>query len=206
MQPPKLLKKPAETENPMEDSEYLYTQALGKALVGFAKALELRLGKTQLITVQDILEYSDVDKDEFEFLFKDAYGLLDAMKDSLKNTFTNDIKMLDGLDRSEQLKCIFKRLRKSTPILTSLRLIGDHTIWMDMLRTVFRDWTEDWPKVSPNFWEYIYRCFCCQFSSVLEKWEESGFKDELIPVCVQLVEKWLEMDASLAATLGQLTA
>ncbi len=203
MNPIKSLIKPAEKEeNPMNESEICYEQALGKALVGFAKALELRQGRIFLVTNQDILEYSDVDEKEYDFLFKDAYGLLEAMKEDVYKTFNDEIKLLEGLDRDEQLKCIFKRLRKVSPILTVLRLIGDHTIWTDMLRMVFTRWTADWPSMPSAVWEYMYRSFCCQFGSVLEKWEESGFDVEQIPKCIELIDVWLKADATVATATG----
>lgn len=198
MTPLKSLKKPEKQENPMEDSEYCFTQTLGKALVGFAKALELRQGKLYLVTTQDILEYSDVDLKEFEFLFGDPYGLLEAMRDDVHRTFNEDLKLLNGMNHHDQLICIFKRFRKSTPELTALRILGDHNVWVDDLRAVFTNCTVDWPALAPSALDYIYRCFCCQFELVMEVWEESGFSSEQIEKSVRLIEAWLTVDKFIA--------
>ena len=187
-----------EKKNPMEESEYCYYQSLGRALVGFAKALELRQGHVCAVTNQDILDYADVDEEEFSFLFGSPVGLLDAVQNEIRKIFADADALLEGMNADSMLNSIFQRLKKNSPVLTVLRLTNNHVIWREVLKNTVLRLSVGWPEAGSEAWEYLNQNYCCQFALILEKWEAADFSDAHIDNCVRLAEIWLEVDAMAA--------
>lgn len=94
----KKLQKEKAKFNPMENSEYCYYQSLGSAAMGFEKAINLRQGDITKVTTKDILDYAEIDPDEFEFVFGDPSGLLHDIYEEIQSVFTDAEKMLEGMD------------------------------------------------------------------------------------------------------------
>ena len=103
-----------------------------------------------------------------------------------------------------QLTNIFKRLKKNCPMLRVLRLVNDHNIWHENLRTLVTHLTTDWGPVGTPAWEYLYANFCCQFALILEKWETSDFDDTHLEDCIRLIDVWLSVDGMLGDTVDNL--
>lgn len=201
----KKLKKELQKSNPMEDSEYCYYQTFGKALVGLEKALGIRDGEINKVTTNDILDYAeDVDKEEFEFLFGDPKGLVDDTQKEIEKTFKEADTMLEGLSEEAQLSAIFERFRRNSPMIRVMLLLDKHVFWRGCLKTLAQRLALHWPPAETEAWEYLFTNFCCQFSSVLEKWETSDFSKDHLYDCVRLTQVWLEADGMLGDTVGEL--
>ena len=190
--------KEQETANPMEESEYCYYQSFGKALKGFAKALELRQGRLSSVATADILDYADIDKEEFEFLFGDPIGLLEDIHGEILDIFLQAQQIMAGASTNLLLTSIFKRLRKNTPMLVVLRILNDHNIWRDALKNLAKEIIPSWHDYNSGQWEYIFCNFCCQFAIILEVWEATGFAEDQIDNCVRRLKAWIEADEMVA--------
>ena len=192
------------SKNPMEDSEYCYRQTLGKALVGFAKALELRQGRITSVTNDDIFDYCDVDKDEFNFLFENPPGLYAAVHKEIQTLFSDAVKMLEDMDIDLKLASIFKRLERNSPMATVISLAGDYKIWRDSMKDFVAGIAEGWSLPGTPEWNYLYRNFCCQFALILEKWQSSNYSKDSIPDLVRLTKIWLDADGMIGETAEDL--
>lgn len=197
----KKLKKEKPKSNPMEESEYCYYQSLGRALVGFEKAIILRQGDVARVTTDDILDYADIDPEEFKNVFGDPVGLLNDVHKEIRRLFDEADKMLAGMDDDTALLSIFKRFKRNAPMLRVLFALNDHSIWRSSLRNFLKSLSKDWPPYGSAEWEYLYGNFCCQFVSVLEKWETSDFSETRLSDCVRLVHIWIEADGMLGDTV-----
>ena len=197
----KKLQKEKAKFNPMENSEYCYYQSLGSAAMGFEKAINLRQGDITKVTTKDILDYAEIDPDEFEFVFGDPSGLLHDIYEEIQSVFTDAEKMLEGMDENLQMTNIFKRLRKNAPLLRVLIALCDHSIWRMSLRQIVARLATDWPPDESPEWKYLYENYCCQFASILEKWETSDFAESHVEDCVRLAHIWMEADGMLGDTV-----
>ena len=186
--------------NPMEESEYCYYQTFGRAVMGLEKALELRRGRIDNVTVYDILDNSNVDPDDFAALFKTPRDLLLCIHDEIQAIFSCEEVMLSDMDVKLRIASIFKRLKKICPIIRVLRLLNDHSVWRENLRNFVKSIAADWPQEDTHAWQYLYANFCCQFALILEKWEESDFDDARLNDCIQLIEVWLSADGMIFDT------
>lgn len=191
-------------QNPMEDSDYCYQQTLGKALVGFAKALELRQGRITSVTNEDIFDYCDVDKEEYHFLFETPAGLYAAVQKEIQTLFSDAVKMLEDMDIDLKLASIFKRLERNSPMVTVVSLAGDHKIWRDSMKDFVAGIAEGWSLPDSPEWDYLYRNFCCQFALILEKWRSLNYSEDAIPDLVRLTKIWLDADGMIGETAEDL--
>ena len=185
-------KEDPDQQNPMEQSEYCYYQSFGRALVGFAKAIELRQGRFYDVTAQDILEYADIDKAEFDFLFGNPLRLIGKIEEELHKIFADADTMLAGMEADLMLESIFQRLKNNSPMLTVLRLTNNHVIWREVLKNTVLRLSVGWPEAGSEAWEFMYHCFCCYFALLLEKWETADYSEAYIDVCVKTVTAWLQ--------------
>lgn len=196
--------KKESNKSPMEDSEYCYQQTLGKALVGFAKALELRQGRIFSVANEDIFDYCDVDKDEFNYLFETPVGLYAAVHKEIETLFSDAVKMLEDVGIDLKLASIFQRLQRSFPMMTVISLAGDHKIWHDSMKDFVTGIAEGWSLPGTPEWNYLYRNFCCQFALILEKWKSSNYSKDSIPDLVRLTKIWLDADSMIGETAEDL--
>ena len=189
-------KKEETPENPMEDSEYIFRQQLGKALVAFAKALNLREGQLLDVKKEDILNFTDgeVDKNEYDFMFVGPKDILLYVEEEMERVFADAKTWLSEMETDQKLASVFTRLRNNSPMLTVLRITGNHTIWQKVMREFVAEIAEGWPAPDTPAWDFLYENFYCQFALVLEKWETANFAKEKIPDCVSLLKTWLAVD------------
>ncbi len=188
---PRINKKENPKANPMKQSEYYYYQSMGKALVGLERALELRRGRIEYVTVADILDNCDINPEEFESVFESPKQLLFDIYDEINILLSDPGTLLPNADTNQQLTDVFKRLKKKCPMLRVLRLVNDHYVWRENLKTLAPRIATDWPPVGSPEWDYLYANFCCQFALVLEKWETADFSDDRIKDCVRLIDMWI---------------
>ena len=196
--------KISDKKNPMEDSEYCYYQSFGRAIVGLEKALELRQGRIECVYTEDILEYADIDPDEFDFLFKSPTKLLFDIRKEIHQMMSDAAFVPEGSSREDRLSFAFRFLQKNCPMVRVLQKVNDHHIWRMSLRKIVANTATDWPPVNTPSWEYLYANFCCQFALILEKWETADFSDAHLKDCIRLADVWLSAEGMLGDTVEDL--
>ena len=187
-------------QNPMEQSSYYYYQALGRAIVGLEKALELRQGRIENVYTEDVLAYADIDPEEFKNVFKNPETLLRDVHHEIYEIMSDAANMPKDSNRVDRLTNVFQFLQKNCPMVRILRLTNDHNIWRMSLQAVVAGVATDWPPVNTPAWEYLYANFCCQFALIMEKWETANFSDTRLKDCVRLADVWLSADGMLGDT------
>ena len=196
--------KKTDAKNPMEDSEYIYRQTLGRILEALADILEVRKGRMSLVTSSDIIENSGIKVSEFDTVFGSPWAVIDDIYTEIRALFSDVHLMPDDTPPEMKLYTVFKRLQKNSPMLRVLRLTVDHKIWRDSLREFVEGLAQGWPPKGSGAWEYLYRNFCCQFASVLEKWEKLDFSDDKIGDCINLTIMWLGADSMIGETAAEM--
>ncbi len=197
-------KKATDKKNPMEDSQYCYYQSFGRVIVGLEKALELRQGRMDYVSNEDILEYSGIDPDEYDNVFKSPEMILRDVRNEIHDMMSDAAIMPEGSTREDCLKQAFHFLQKNCPMVRIMHRIGDHNIWRMSLRKIVAKVATEWPSVDTPAWEYLYANFCCQFCIILEKWEDADFAEDRLNDCVRLADVWLSADGMLGDTVDGL--
>lgn len=175
-----------------------------QAIDGLLGALELRNGKLDAVSRNDILNATNMLPPTFDHYYRDASGIMKDVYKNLRGVFTKMEQDIVGLPEDEKLYFLFERLWRQKKSVKIILLIEDHDVWKNYMRNMFRGIAQSWEEFDDAQWAYLYGVFCGQFESVLKKWDTVGLKKEYIHECVRLTSIWIEADAMLGETAGDL--
>jgi len=177
-------------------------EMLAEALEGVYKSLSQNGGHLDLVTNEDIVRNSDIYPAALDYYYQNAQGVYKDVAGIIKQIFSDLEAAPDTFKEDERLLLFFEKLRKQPEVLRIILCISDFRIW-EHGKGFFLSLMNAWEELNEKTKDYLFKNFCFQFLTVLERWEQDGFSQKSISSYVRLVKIWLSVD-SMAGAAGRI--